>query len=135
MWPHASTSFAPSSASLHRRRSARCNDSRPSVPALRICIVTESMRRPTALILLSLTFLSWPALAQFSQQGPKLFGAGGAGNEEEGYSVSLSADGNTAIVGAPRDNNGIGAAWIWTRSGGIWTQKSAKLLGSDAVGN
>ena len=92
------------------------------------------MRQPIALILLSLTLLSWPAAAQFSQQGPKLLGTGAAGNEEEGYSVSLSADDNTAIVGAPEDNGGAGAAWIWTRSGDIWTQKSAKLVGSDAVG-
>lgn len=37
-------------------------------------------------------------LAQFSQQGPKLVGAGAVGNANQGNSVSLSADGNTAIV-------------------------------------
>jgi hypothetical protein len=92
------------------------------------------MRRPLALTLLSLTLLSWPASAQFSQQGPKLLGTGGAGGEEEGYAVAISADGNTAIVGAPAENHGSGAAWIWTRSGGIWTQNSAKLVASDAAG-
>jgi hypothetical protein len=51
------------------------------------------------------------ALAQFSQQGPKLVGTGAAGYAYQGGSVALSADGNTAIVGGPEDNSDIGAAW------------------------
>jgi hypothetical protein len=50
-----------------------------------------------------------------------------------GYSVALSADGNTAIVGGLNDNNRIGAAWVFTRSGGAWTEQ-AKLLGSGVTG-
>ncbi len=38
--------------------------------------------------------------AQFSQQGPKLVRTGTVGNAFQGGSVSLSADGNTAIGGA-----------------------------------
>lgn len=49
--------------------------------------------------------------------------------------VGLSSDGNTAIVGGGGDNGGIGAAWIYTRSGGIWTQQGPKLIGTGAVGN
>ena len=75
-----------------------------------------------------------PALAQFTQQGPKLVGTGAVGNANEGYSVTLSADGNTAIVGGPDDNVGIGAAWVFTRSGGVWTQQGLKLVGTGAVG-
>ena len=86
-----------------------------------------------ALVCVVLIF-SYPALAQFSQQGPKLVGTGAAGNASEGCSVSVSADGNTAIVGGYNDNNGVGAAWVWTRSGGAWIQQ-AKLVGSGAVGN
>ncbi len=71
----------------------------------------------------------------WSQQGPKLFGSGGVGLGQQGTSVSLSADGNTAIVGGPNDNSGAGAAWIWTRSGAIWSQQGPKLVGSGAVGN
>ncbi|HXA19697.1 MAG TPA: hypothetical protein VN380_22120 [Thermoanaerobaculia bacterium] len=72
----------------------------------------------------------------WTQQGPKLVGAGIEGYEaEQGASVSLSADGNTAIVGGPADNNYLGAAWIWTRSAGIWTQQGRKLIGSDAAGD
>ena len=70
----------------------------------------------------------------WTQQGNKLVGSGALGFSEQGTSVSLSADGNTAIVGGPRDNNSAGAAWVWTRSGGVWTQQGNKLVGFDAVG-
>src|SRR5262249_33849934 len=52
-----------------------------------------------------------------------------------GRSVALSADGNSAIVGGYRDNGAAGAGWVFTRSGGVWTQASAKVVGSGAVGN
>lgn len=71
----------------------------------------------------------------WSQQGPKLVGTGGDGNSQQGTSVALSADGNTAIAGAWLDNSAVGAAWIWTRSGGIWTQQGSKLFATDTVGN
>jgi uncharacterized repeat protein (TIGR01451 family) len=70
----------------------------------------------------------------WSQQGPRLFGSGATVNPRQGTSVAISADGNTAIVGGYLDNN-QGAAWIWTRSGGVWTQQGSKLVGSGAVGN
>jgi hypothetical protein len=79
--------------------------------------------------------LSREALAQFTQQGPKLVGMGAVGNAEQGYSVSLSSDGNTAIVGGPIDNTIVGAAWIFTRSGSVWTQLGSKLVGTGAVGS
>ena len=73
------------------------------------------------------------ANAQFQQQGSFLFASGGTGNlYSQGYSVALSADGNTALVGAPIDDNYLGAAWVFTRAAGIWTQQ-AKLVGSGAV--
>jgi hypothetical protein len=63
--------------------------------------------------------------------------------DEDGYgtfgaSVAMSADGNTVLVGAPQDgyigpnhpeNSYHGAAWVYTRAGGIWTEQ-AKLLGT-----
>jgi hypothetical protein len=49
-------------------------------------------------------------------------------------SVALSADGNTAIAGGEDDNSGVGAAWVYTRSGGVWTQQGSKLVGTGAVG-
>jgi len=70
----------------------------------------------------------------WSQQGAKLVGTGAVGTPEQGYSVAISADGNTAIVGGWVDNGFAGAAWVWTRSGGVWSQQGAKLVGSGAVG-
>jgi hypothetical protein len=69
-----------------------------------------------------------------TQQGNKLVGTGNTGNPYHGNSVAISADGNTAIVGAPYDDANKGAAWIYTRSGSIWSQQGDKLVGTDAVG-
>jgi len=70
----------------------------------------------------------------WSQQGNKLVGTGAVGTEEQGSSVSLSADGNTAIVGGSYDNSQQGAAWIWTRSGSNWSQQGSKLVGTGNTG-
>lgn len=70
----------------------------------------------------------------WTQQGTKLIGSGAVGGAFQGQSVALSADGNTALVGGHNDNSNAGAAWVWTRSGGVWTQQGAKLVGSSAVG-
>src|SRR5665647_1302947 len=43
-----------------------------------------------------------------------------------------SDDGNTAIVGGKGDNGFTGAAWVWTRSAGVWSQQG-KLVASDSV--
>jgi hypothetical protein len=70
----------------------------------------------------------------WSQQGSKLLGSGNVGAAEQGYSVALSADGNTALVGGFADNADTGAGWIFSRSGGAWTQQGGKLLGAGAIG-
>jgi hypothetical protein len=70
----------------------------------------------------------------WTQQGSKLVASGAVGNAQQGVSVSISADGNKAIIGGLHDDSNVGAAWVWTRSGGIWTQQS-KLVGSGALGN
>lgn len=67
------------------------------------------------------------------QQGGKLVGSGAVGAAAQGSSVALSSGGNTAIVGGPGDNNSAGAAWIFTRASGVWTQQ-AKLVGSGGLG-
>jgi hypothetical protein len=86
--------------------------------------------------------LAWaprPAAAQFTQQGPKLVGSGAVGTVvSQGSSVAVSADGNTVIIGGEYDNGGfyggVGAAWVFTRSNGVWTQQGSKLVGTGAVG-
>ena len=70
----------------------------------------------------------------WSQQGNKLVGTGNIGASQQGYSVSLSANGNTAIIGGPNDSNNLGAAWIFTRSGTTWSQQGNKLVGSGSIG-
>ena len=52
-----------------------------------------------------------------------------------GYAVSISSDGNTALVGAGGDDtdtggDAAGAAYIFTRSGTTWTQQ-ARIQASD----
>lgn len=70
----------------------------------------------------------------WTQQGFKLVGTGRTGSARQGSSVSLSADGYTAIVGGPNDNNNVGAAWVYTRFGNTWTQQGTKLVGLNSVG-
>lgn len=70
----------------------------------------------------------------WTQQGNKLFGTGNTGLCAQGYSVCLSADGNTAIVGGNNDSNGTGASWVFIRNAGVWTQQGNKLKGSGNIG-
>lgn len=70
----------------------------------------------------------------WSQQGAKLVASDGTGTSWQGSSVSLSADGNTLLVGGAYDNSHQGAAWVYTRSGNVWSQQGSKLIGSGAVG-
>jgi hypothetical protein len=61
--------------------------------------------RVLTVVMVVCTLLSAPAQAQFSQQGPKLVATDALGRAGEGGSVSLSGDGNTAIVGGFLDNS------------------------------
>ena len=70
----------------------------------------------------------------WSQQGLKLIGSDEVGAGLFGHAVALSADGNTALIGGPSDNGHAGAAWVFTRSGGTWSQQGPKLTGSGANG-
>jgi hypothetical protein len=49
----------------------------------------------------------------WTQQGSKFFGGGAVGAAEQGWSVALSAAGNTAILGGPTDNSNAGATWVF----------------------
>jgi hypothetical protein len=71
----------------------------------------------------------------WSQQGGKLVGTGAAGNAQQGASVALSGDGNTLVVGGPLDQSQAGAAWVFTRSGFVWSQQGGKLVGTGAAGS
>lgn len=71
----------------------------------------------------------------WSRQGPRLVGRDGSMNAFQGSSVAMSADGNTVIIGGPNDASGAGAAWVFTRTNGVWSQQGPKLVGSGANGN
>jgi hypothetical protein len=73
----------------------------------------------------------------WSQQGNKLVGTGSwnSSSPYQGHSVSLSADGNTAIIGGNKDSLGLGAVWIFVRNGGVWSQQGNKLVGKASIGN
>jgi hypothetical protein len=65
-------------------------------------------------------------------QQSKLTASDAANSDNFGHSVSVSSDGNTAIMGAYADGDEAGSVYIFTRSGITWTQQ-AKLTASDAV--
>ncbi len=50
-----------------------------------------------------------------------------------GSSVALSADGNTALIGHLSESDPLGAAWVFTRSGGLWALQQ-KIVPTDATG-
>ena len=70
----------------------------------------------------------------FVQFGTKLVGTGAIGAAYQGYSVSLSADGKTAVLGGVYNNSLLGAAWIFTFNGSAYIQAGNKLVGSGSVG-
>jgi FG-GAP repeat len=66
-------------------------------------------------------------------QGGKITPTGEVGHGYFGISVALSQDGDTALIGSPKDGHGAGAAYVFTRSGQTWTQR-ARLTGGEEVG-
>ncbi|HET6928628.1 MAG TPA: hypothetical protein VFI48_17390, partial [Hyphomicrobiaceae bacterium] len=69
----------------------------------------------------------------WTQQGNKLVGSRASEpplSPGQGMSVALSADGNTAIIGGWEAEG----AWVFTRSGSVWSQQGKKLVGTGAVG-
>ncbi len=87
-----------------------------------------------AYIFIAIALLSPSAHARYVQQGPKLVGTTTTGAPQQGIVVAISGDGNTAIVGAPGDGVGVGAAFIFARNNGLWVQQ-AKFVGTNTPGN
>lgn len=67
----------------------------------------------------------------------ELIAAGGSEFDEFGRSVSLSGGGNTALVGAwgktDHGKHEQGAAYVFARSGGTWSQQGSDLTPSDGA--
>jgi len=72
---------------------------------------------------------TWPQQGAILTGGEEEIGAGRFGS-----SVALSAFGNTALIGARTDHEGLGAAWVLTRSGSTWTPQGPKLGGEGEAG-
>jgi hypothetical protein len=64
------------------------------------------------------------------EEKAKLVGKEASGDAEQGSSVALSANGETALVGGHVDAGGVGAAWVFTGSGSSWSQQGKKLVGA-----
>ena len=73
--------------------------------------------------------------SSWTQQGRKLTANDERGAGAFGGGVALSANGDTALISAEHDNNDIGAAWIFTRTGSTWRQRSLKLTPTGYAGN
>ena len=101
--------------------------------------VSARMRSVSSVLwVLFLAALSPAAAGQYVQQGSKLVGTGSVtgpilNSVKQGYSVSISADGNTAVIGAPNDDDFVGASWVFTRSAGVFSQQGPKLVGTSAA--
>jgi hypothetical protein len=73
-----------------------------------------------------------PLVQQSGKLVPTDLQTNGSGSQF-GDSVALSADGNTALVGAQIDNSSKGAAWVFTRSGSSWSQQGPKIVPPDEL--
>ncbi len=70
-----------------------------------------------------------------SAEQAKLTASDGAADDYFGFSVAISGDGSTAVIGARDDDDRgsiSGSAYVFTRSGSSWTQQ-AKLTASDGA--
>jgi len=68
------------------------------------------------------------------QQGNnKLVGSFATTVAQQGWSVSLWYDGNTALIGGVANNANFGATWVFTRSEGVWSQEGFPLIAFDAT--
>lgn len=71
----------------------------------------------------------------WTQQGSAFAATGASGSGvRPGAGVALSSDGNTALVGGPQDASGLGATWMFTRTGGVWSQLGGKMVGTGNLG-
>ncbi len=71
--------------------------------------------------------------SQWAEQKPTLNGPADE-NELFGFSVALSPEGDTAVVGAPRGKAGVGEAWLYERLGLGWGSSATELEGRGEEG-
>jgi hypothetical protein len=110
-------------------RIARLAD-QPRMGTLRKALGVWTVALAAMLSVPAATFAQLTTPALLEPLGSKMVGTGASGAATQGTSVAMSGDGLTAVVGGLHDNSGIGAAWIYTNSGGVWSQQGVKLVGS-----
>ncbi len=126
-----SITFSSAGGPRWRYRGLRASDARG-----RALQSSLQLQRGRILLRVDTRGASYPLrIDPFIRQGEKLTVSGLSGPYGYvGMSVALSADGNTALIGAPADGEYRGAAFVFTRSGSTWTQQGEKLTGSGTVG-
>jgi hypothetical protein len=72
------------------------------------------------------------ASGSWSEQA-ELTAAGGAAGDQFGYSVAIA--GSTVVVGAPARNSDTGAAYVFTGSGGTWTEQPVLTAAGGTAGD
>jgi FG-GAP repeat len=113
-----------------------------------VCSRSVSLRRLANVVaviaaaLLLTAGTGWPAATPASAsprpapgpiQSAVLTSSDGVVNDDFGASVAISADGSTAVIGAPQHGSEqTGSAYIFVRRGGSWTQ-AAELTASDGT--
>ena len=80
---------------------------------------------------LGATFIYVRVNGVWVQQGSKLVGSTANPTSNQGYSVAISADGNTMITSAVSEGSS-GTCWVFVRNGTTWSQQ-AKIAASDAT--
>jgi hypothetical protein len=73
-------------------------------------------------------------LGELLRSSAKLGDGAEGGERESGTGVALSLNGDTALVGSPSDDGGVGSVSVFTRSGSAWIQQGPALAGSGEVG-
>ncbi len=86
------------------------------------CVLGAPMDKDTvgAAVIFVRTGTTWSRQA-------KLTGTSWIGQPHQASTVTMSYDGNTAAISGIMDNGGVGAAWVFKRTGTVWAQDGGKL--------
>ena len=122
-----------------RHPSARCGESRclrsrsPIVVLVLMALAAAALLAPAAIA--QPRGVASDPLALLAVQRAELTAGDGAAKDYFGYSVALSGD--TAVVGACGRQSAagpsVGAAYVFVRSGAVWSQQGDALTASDAA--
>ncbi len=103
-------------------------------------VADAGLRRPPSLVFflpLALGLaLALPGPARGQCESAKLIASDGEPNDNFGFATAIAADGRTAVVGAPYNQDegyGTGCAYVFVEKGSRWMQE-AKLTALDADG-